>query len=502
MALDRIRHEGLRNKVVSAAQAAALIQDGMNVSISGFALTGNPKEVLPAMVREMEAGGEKKRINLWTGASTSYEADGILAAHNLVMRRFPYQSSKEMRQCINRGDVQYTDMHLSLSPQSVRYGWWGHLDVAIIEAALVTEAGEIVLTTAVGNTQTFAEFADIVILEVNDTFPEELEGFHDLYAPIHQDPPIRDPIPLTAPHQRIGTHTLQIPLEKIQAIVLAETKEKGVVFAQAEEVHERMAGHLIEFLEQEIRAGRMPSKLLPLQSGVGNVANAVLAGLAHSSFENLQVYSEVLQDSILTLLESGKLSIASGCALNLSEEAMEKLYANLNWFKQRIILRPLEITNHPEIIRRLGIISMNTALEVDIYGNVNSTHVMGTRMMNGIGGSGDFTRNAYLSFFLTESTAKQGAISSIVPFVSHIDHTEHDVGVVVTEQGAADLRGLSPRERAVRIIEKCAHPDYREPLMDYFARACQKTGGQTPHLLDESFSWHTRFIEKGTMKQE
>ena len=500
MALDRIRHLGLRDKVVSAAQAAALIQDGMNVGISGFALAGNPKDVLPALVKEMEQSGAEKKINLWTGASTSYEVDGVLGAHNVVMRRFPYQSSREMRQCLNKGEVQYTDMHLSLSPQSVRYGWWGHLDVAIIEAAAVTESGEIVLTTAVGNTPTFAEAADVIILEVNGTFPEGLEGFHDLYTP--EDPPSRGPIPLTVPDQRIGQHTLKVPMDKIQAVVLSQTKEKGPVFAKVEEVHERIAGHLIEFLEQEIQLGRMPPTLLPMQSGVGNVANAVLAGLAHSRFENLQVYSEVLQDSILTLLESGKLTVASGCAINLSDEAMEKLYENLDWFKERIILRPLEISNHPELIRRLGIISMNTALEADIYGNVNSTHVMGSRMMNGIGGSGDFTRNAYISFFFTESTAKQGAISSIVPYVSHTDHTEHDVGVLITEQGAADLRGLSPRERAVRIIDKCAHPDYRAPLHDYFQRACNQVGGQTPHLLEESFSWHHRFLQHGTMKQE
>ncbi len=100
---------------------------------------------------------------------------------------------------------------------------------------------------------------------------------------------------------------------------------------------------------------------------------------------------------------------------------------------------------------------MNGMLEADIYGNVNSTHVMGTRIMNGIGGSGDFARNGYLSMFLSPSTAKGGAISSIVPMVPHVDHTEHDVQVLVTEQGLADLRGLSPRKRSRVVIDKCAH---------------------------------------------
>ncbi len=499
MSLERIRHAGLREKVVSAKDAAALIQDGMNIAISGFALAGNPKEVLPAMVKEIQNSGIRKKINLWTGASTGFEVDGLLAENDVVMRRFPYQSSKEMRQRINQGDVQYTDMHLSMSPQSVRYGWWGHLDLAIIEAAAITEEGEIVLTTAVGNSPTFVEVADRVIIEINETFPENLEGIHDIFQ--IADPPERMSIPLTHPDQRIGSPFLHVPLEKVKAIVFSNVPEKGPVFSPVEDVHQKIAGHLIDFLEGEVAIGRMPPNLLPLQSGVGNVANAVLAGLADSKFSHLRVYSEVLQDSILTLLESGKLDFASGCAINLSRDAMQKLYSNLDWYKGKLMLRPLEISNHPEVIRRLGLISMNTALEADIYGNVNSTHVLGSKIMNGIGGSGDFTRNAFLSFFFTESIAKQGSVSSIVPYVSHTDHTEHDVDVIITEQGAADLRGLSPRERALRIIHQCAHPDYRDALQDYFDRACRMSGGQTPHILDQCFSWHTRFQKTGSMKE-
>ncbi|MCR8871905.1 acetyl-CoA hydrolase/transferase C-terminal domain-containing protein, partial [Peribacillus frigoritolerans] len=165
-----------------------------------------------------------------------------------------------------------------------------------------------------------------------------------------------------------------------------------------------------------------------------------------------------------------------------------------------LVLRPQEISNHPEIIRRLGLISINTALECDIYGNVNSTHVSGTRMMNGIGGSGDFARNSRLGIFVTKSYAKGGKISSIVPFVSHVDHTEHDVDVLVTEQGIADLRGLAPKERVELIIENCAHPDYRPQLRAYFTEAVAQTGGhQTPHILEKAFSWHTNLAKNGTM---
>ena len=128
------------------------------------------------------------------------------------------------------------------------------------------------------------------------------------------------------------------------------------------------------------------------------------------------------------------MKFASSCSLTAEQRcALESVYDNLDWFRPRILLRPQEISNNPEIVRRLGIISINTAIEVDIFGNVNSTHVMGRQMMNGIGGSGDFTRNAYLSIFTCPSTAKGGKISTIVPLVSHVDHSEHSVQIIATE---------------------------------------------------------------------
>ena len=233
---------------------------------------------------------------------------------------------------------------------------------------------------------------------------------------------------------------------------------------------------------------------------MGNIANAVLAGLNKGPFNNMTAYTEVLQDGMLEMIASGKLRHASATAISLSEKGLQYFEDNIEQLHSRIMLRPQGISNHPELIRRLGVLAMNGMIEADLYGNVNSTHIMGTRIMNGIGGSGDFARNAYISVFMTPSTAKNGRISCIVPMVSHVDHTEHDVQVVVTEQGLADLRGLAPRQRAKLIIAHCAHPDYRDMLTDYYERALRESSGKhTPHLLSEALSWHARFEKTGSM---
>ena len=220
-----------------------------------------------------------------------------------------------------------------------------------------------------------------------------------------------------------------------------------------------------------------------------------------SDFENLEFYSEVIQDAALKLIDAGKMKICSGTSLTLSKEGMQEFYRKIAQYRDKIIMRPQEISNSPEVIRRLGVVAMNTAIEVDIYGNVNSTHIMGTKMMNGVGGSGDYARSAYITIFITSSLAKGGTVSSIVPMVSHVDHVEHDVDIIITEQGIADLRNKSPRQRAVEIINHCAHPDYRSLLQDYYEEALAKTkGAHTPHLLDKCFSFHERYMTTGTMK--
>lgn len=384
----------------------------------------------------------------------------------------------------------------------MRQGFFGKVDFAVIEATRITADGDVVLTSSVGNNAVYCDTAEKVIIEVNSWQSEDLEGMHDIYGGFAL-PPNRVPIPITHPGDRIGDKFLHIPQNKIVAIIETAGPDRNTPFKPIDDDSRKIAGFLLDFYDNEVKQGRIPKNLLPLQSGVGNIPNAVLDGLLHSDLEHLTSYTEVIQDGMIDLIDAGKLDVASATAFSLSPDYAHKMNENAAFYRDHIILRPQEISNHPEVIRRLGVIGANGMIEADIYGNVNSTHVMGSRMMNGIGGSGDFTRNAYISAFVSPSTAKGGAISAIVPMVSHVDHTEHDGMVIITEQGIADLRGLAPRQRAPKIIENCAHPDYRPMLLDYYERALRDCKFKhTPHLLGEAYSWHTRFLETGTMKKD
>lgn len=491
---DRIRRPALMNKLMSAEQAALLFKDGMTVGMSGFTRAGDAKALPAALVERARAA--PLHLTLLTGASLGNDSDGLMANAGVVARRMPFQADAALRRKINSGEVMFIDQHLSETAEQLRSGDLKPVDIAVIEAVAITPDGAIIPTMSVGNTANFVQQAARVIVEINLSAPLALEGFHDIYVPGAR--PHREAIPLLTPWQRIGTAAIPVPPERIAAIVITDSPDSPSNALPPDQETDAIARHVIGFLEGEVTAGRMDPSLRPLQAGIGTIANAVLHGLIDSPFRDMTMYSEVLQDSAIELLDSGQLKMASASSITLSAAMHEKFIRNIEHYRERVVLRPQEISNHPELVRRLGIIALNTALEFDIYGNVNSTHVGGTHMMNGIGGSGDFARNGQLSIFVSKSVAKDGAISSVVPFAAHVDHTEHDVDVVVSEWGLADLRGLAPRERAPLIIENVAHPDYRPQLRAYFDQA-KRGGGQTPHVLEQALSWHARYQREGSM---
>ena len=486
-------------KFITADEAAALVQHDDNVGFSGFTPAGCPKVVPGAIARRAEAehaAGRPFKIGMFTGASTGDRLDGALARAEAVKFRTPYQSNKDMRTGINAGTNPYFDMHLSMVAQELRYGFLGKVDVAIVEAADVTEDGEIVPTCGVGILPTICRLADKIIVELNDKHPKEIRGMHDLAEPL--DPPHRREIAIYSPSDRVGATCIKVDPAKIVGVVRTSEPNDEGGFAPLDEVTQAIGNNVAQFLVSEMEAGRLPKEFLPLQSGVGNVANAVLGALGdNEKIPAFNVYTEVIQDAVIALMKKGRVKFASGCSLSVTRPVIQDIYANLDFFKDKLLLRPQEYSNNPEVVRRLGIITINTALEADIFGNINSTHVNGTRMMNGIGGSGDFARNGYLSIFTTPSTAKEGKISAFVPMVSHLDHSEHSVKIIITEYGIADLRGKSPRQRAEEIIEKCVHPDYKPLLREYLELGVK---GQTPQDLACACAFHQEVAASGDMR--
>jgi len=473
-------------------EAALFINDQNTVTFSGFTPAGAPKIVpkaVAARAAELHAAGKPFKINVITGASTGPSLDGALARADAVGFRTPYQSDPDLRKSINQGRVRFFDMHLSRLPQDLRYGFLGPVDCAVVEASEVTAHGEIVLTSSVGATPTFCRLAKRIIVELNRYHPDKLRGTHDIYEP--QDPPERSDIPVFQPCSRVGAPSILVDPAKIVGVVETNAPDETGAFREIDAVTARIGENVANFLAGEIRRGVIPSAFLPIQSGVGETANAVLEAMGrHPEIPSFQMWTEVIQDAVIALMTAGKVTFASGCSLTVTRQTLEKVYQDWSFYRPRLLLRPQEITNNPEIVRRLGVISINTAIEVDLSGNVNSTHILGNTIMNGIGGSADFARNAFLSMFVCPSTTKGGAISTIVPLVSHLDSSEHSVSVIVTEQGVADLRCKSPQERADCIVRHCAHPDYREQLLDYI----RMTGtAHTPQKLSAAFAMHVKY---------
>ena len=483
---------------LTADEAAALIQNGQTIGFSGFTPAGAAKAIPRALAlraRGEHEAGRPFKVGVITGASTGNSLDGHLAEADAVAWRTPYQSNAALRKSINEGKTRFFDMHLSLLQQWVRYGFLGKLHFAVVEAAEVTKDGEITLTTSVGATNTFLSQAESILIEVNRFHPTSLYGLHDIFEP--GDPPNRREVPIYTVRDRCGQMVAKVDPRRIAGIVYTDEADEVGGFRDADPVTQKIGENVASFLASEIHAGRIPPSFLPIQSGVGNIANAVLSALGeHPEIPPFEMFSEVIQDSVIDLMENERLTYASGTSLTVSNEKLRHIYDNMDFFRRRMILRPQEISNNPEVVRRLGIISVNTAIEVDLFGNVNSTHIMGNSMMNGIGGSGDFTRNAYISIFTCPSLAKSGNISPIVPLCSHLDHSEHSVQVIVTEQGVADLRGKDPHERAIEIVNKCAHPDFQDVLRGYSGDV---KDGHTPQTFKRAYAMHQRYMETGSM---
>lgn len=489
---DRIGNSSLQNRTSTVEEAAASVRDGMTIAMSGYAMAGYPKAVVEALVQRKQSG-EDLTFGLITGANVPW-LDEKLGAAKLVTRRAPMVASRTLAAQANDGSLRYVEQQMSKMPRLLRNSSFGEIDVAVVEALGFDEDGDLIPTSSVGMTHYLMDAADEIIVEINAAQPEVLRSLHDIYIPAAA--PDTQPIPLVRTSQRIGKSGIPVDPNKIRYIVQTDIPERMGPQPSGTALTNNIADHLFNFLELEV--GKSGGYLPPIQTGFGSIADSIADAFQQSSFRNLQFFCGGITEPVLELLVSGKATALSTGGLGMSAR-VEQILRDTPNLSDHLVIRNGDITNNAEVIGRLGLVALNTGIEIDIYGNVNSSHIAGSRVVNGIGGGASFAQNAGLSVILIPSTAKGGAISNVVPMVSHQDISEHDVDVVVTEHGVADLRGLDDGERADAIVTHCASEAYRGQLTAYLRTAREQCGGHHPQLPEAAFGWYRRLKEAGTM---
>ena len=485
---DRILSPELLDLVMSAEEAASMIKSGMTICTSGFG-TGYPKAIPTALAESKHA----KDLTLINGAARGDMHLGAMSSSGILKKFSGFLYNEAARNEVNSGNLEFADYHLGQLITKIKNGVYGKVDYAIIECCKIREDGSLVPTLSAGTSEAIAGLAEKILIEINLSVPTEVEGFHDFGVDSNTI--------IHSPADRLGVPYIKIDTSKVAGIVITDIPDTDLYYPEIAPIYNTIAGQVVSMLDKEIEMGRLPAQFT-FQSGMGVVANCVMLGLMNKGYKGLKMYTEVLSDQALYAIKEGIIAEATTTTLDITPLFFDDVFNNLEFYKKRLVLRPLDLTNGATQILANELVSMNTAWETDIYGNVNSSHAMGTQMINGLGGSNDYSRNSKISIFTTPSTAKRGLISCIVPMVPHVDNTEHDVDVIVTEWGYADLRGKSPKERAMIIIDNCAHPDYREALHEYFDGAVALCGSsQTPHDLSKALSWHQRYLETGSMKQ-
>jgi len=470
--------------IVDAEAAAAAVDADATVLTSGFGSVGYPKAIPLALA----SSPRDLSLTLVASGNVGDEIDVDLVESGAVERRFSYQSSRVARDLTNRREVSFSDRNASSIGDEVQHGGMVNPDVAIVEAVAVGEDW-FVPSTSLGQVPAFVEAADRLYVELNRRQPLELQALHDIYRP--DAPPNRDPVPISDPGERIGTTHVSFDPEKLAGVVETDIADSTYTFRDPTDDDLAIAENLGAFLDAEMERSPVFEDAVHLQFGVGSLGNALMGELKELDFGGRDVvyFGELIQDGLLDMLDDGRLECASATSMALTDEGQQRLFENVERYAEDVVLRPADVSNHPGVIDQFGVVGVNSAIEFDIYGNVNSTHVGGKQMINGVGGSADFNRNSLVTVCALPSALKGGEVSRVVPMTFHVDHTEHDVDVFVTEQGVADVRGLSPVERAERIIENCAHPEFAPELRSYLDDV-REQDNHIPHDVQRAAEWH------------
>ncbi|MCG3109079.1 hypothetical protein L3N51_01369 [Metallosphaera sp. J1] len=446
------------------------------IAFGGMSGSSVPKEFPRAMAKLLEED-QGYSLTLLTGGATSEEFErSVSRIARIFHRRYPFLSGGEHRNLANSNVLQFFDYGLYKFNRMIRTGGLGEVDIAVIEGTAILEDCSVIPSLSLDSSLSFVRMAKRVIVEINESKPR-LDGLHDVYM---ED----SPIPLRRVWQRIGDIKLRIPSSKIVAILLTEENDSSPgAYKSPGDAETKISDNILQFLSQEIKKGFSRELYergdLILQPGAGSLSSKLEERLSQFGLR-VDVWAETLP--VKWALHAGDyakhVSSSALFALHGEEKYLHEFYETRDF--KNVILRGQNVTNNPEVIQRLNLVSILQAINVDVYGNANISHIHG-KIYNGVGGSVDFAPNAYITVIALPSTTGDGKISRIVPMTTHVDIPEHYVDVVVTEQGYADLRGKAPLDRAKEIVERCAHPSFKDSLLRYLDRV--KEVGHEGHDL-------------------
>ena len=212
------------------------------------ALPAARRKLTTAIARRANEQHEAKKpyqIRLLTGASISAAADDVLSDADAVSWRAPYQTSSGLRKKINQGAVSFVDLHLSEVAQMVNYGFFGDIDVAVIEASALAPDGRVWSTSGIGNAPTWLLRAKKVIIELNHYHDPRVAELADIVIP--GAPPRRNSVSIFHAMDRVGTRYVQIDPKKIVAVVETNLPDAGNMLDKQNPMCQQIAdmGHVL-----------------------------------------------------------------------------------------------------------------------------------------------------------------------------------------------------------------------------------------------------------------
>ena len=413
-----------KNKIVSAAEALKIVKSGDRVVI-GHAC-GEPPALVAALVDRAPELRNVEIVHMVAMGPAKYAQPGMESSfrHNALF------VGGSTRKSVEEKRADYTPCFFSEIPRLFRDGFLP-VDVALIQVTPPDEQGFCSFGVSVDYTQTATECAKTVICQVNKQMPK--------------------------------TSGAKIHLDQMTCIVEKDEPLIELKPAKIGDLEKKIGGNV---------AALIPDGAT-LQLGIGAIPDAVLLFLGNK--KDLGIHSEMFSDGVVFLAEAGvvtnrKKTINPGKFIATFLMGTQKLYDFVN-NNPDVIMLPVDQVNDPYIIgQNQNMISINSALQVDLMGQVNA-EMIGSRQFSGIGGQVDFVRGASRSLggksiIALPSTASGGTISRIAVDLDHgaaVSTSRNDVHCIVTEYGVANLRGKSLRERA-RALISIAHPDFRADL--------------------------------------